>query len=72
MAARWADGDFSETDELKAQEWRTQIANVDIPGIASYWADFCGKYLAAARNVDDVIREIDRQIVDSFSIHHPV
>jgi hypothetical protein len=67
MWQRWADGDFSETDELKAKEWRAQIASIDIPGIASYWTDFCGKYLVAARNVEDVIREIDRQIVDSFS-----
>jgi hypothetical protein len=43
MWQRWADGDFSKTDELKAQEWRAQIANIDIPGIASYWEDFCGK-----------------------------
>jgi len=67
MWQRWADGDFSKTDELKAQEWRAQIANIDIPGISSYWEDFCGKYLAAAKNVDDVISEIDRQIVDGFS-----
>jgi hypothetical protein len=67
MWQRWAEGDFSETDKLKAEEWRAKIADIDIPGIADYWKEFCGKHLSKARNVDDVIREIETQIVDSFS-----
>lgn len=67
MWKRWANGDFSEPEKLRAAEWRSQIELIDIPGISTQWKDFCTKYLSPARSVEDVIDIVERQIVNNLN-----
>ena len=67
MWERWAHGDFSEPEKLRAAKWRSQIKLIDIPGISSHWEDFRTKYLSCAKSVEDVIDIVETEIVNSFN-----
>ena len=58
----WANGNFTEADEILATRWREQAAMIDLDGITAEWKPFCDQYLPAARSIQDVIEGVDALI----------
>jgi hypothetical protein len=58
----WANGNFTEADEILATRWREQSAMIDLDGITAEWKPFCDEYLPNARSIKDVIDGVDALI----------
>jgi hypothetical protein len=55
----WANGNFSEADEMFATHWREQAAKIDLVAITSEWETFCNEHLEGVRSIQHVIDRID-------------
>ena len=58
----WANGNFTEADEILATRWREQAAMIDLDGITAEWKPFCDEHLRNARSIQDVIDGVDALI----------
>jgi hypothetical protein len=66
MWARWEDGDFSGAEQSDADDWRRQIAEVDLEHARSEWKQHFGKRFDDARDLQQVIQKVD-ELLASFS-----
>jgi hypothetical protein len=56
---RWARGDFSVSDQEKAQLWRDEIDALDIAKFNKGWAKFEKETIGPIRGVDEAIARVD-------------
>ena len=62
MWKAWADGNFTEADEIFAAHWREQAAAIDLEGITAEWKEFCDEHMQGVRSIEEVINCVDKLI----------
>jgi len=62
MWKAWADGNFTEADEIFAAHWREQTATIDLEGITAEWKAFCEEHMQGVRSIEEVINRVDALI----------
>lgn len=56
---RWARGEFSDSDQEKAQRWIDERDAIDIARFNAGWVPFVKKFIGRARSIDEAIARTD-------------